>query len=102
LLIKVNGEASWVDLEALEHTDDVDADESGPGHVTNYRGTPGFVCLPRPGGTLVLVNARTVVGVHAAERGGTVLETIRDREIEVAYDAELAVQLLNKARLHVS
>jgi hypothetical protein len=102
MLIKINGEDAWTDLVALESTDDVDADESGVGAITAYRGTPGFVCFARPGGKkLVLVNARHVVGLRAAEGGVCVLETARDREIEVQYDPENAVLLLNRARQHV-
>jgi len=101
LLIKVNGAAEWLDLEKLEYTDAVDADETGPGAITAFRGTPGFVCFPQKGGRLILVNSRHVVGLRATD-AGAVLETARDREVEVFYNPELAVGLLNKARLHVS
>jgi len=98
MLVKLNGDAAWVDVAALEFTHDFDVEEGGPGTITHYHGIPAFVAFTQPDGKLILVNSRHVVALRAVA-GGTLLETARDQEVTVSMGAEKAAGLINKARL---
>lgn len=94
----MNGDAAWVDVGALECTEDVDGEETGAGALASYRGEPGFVCVKREDGALVLINARHVVALRV-EAGLAEVETARGLKIAVAHPSpERCVGLINSAQ----
>jgi hypothetical protein len=94
VLVKIN--ESWVDLAALPFTNDVNAELTGDGAITNYRGQPGFVCLSGGDGRLVLVNCRHVREVRAAGAGTTI--DVGSQQVVVTGSPEWVANLVNQAR----
>lgn len=99
MLVKIDDE--WADPAMVECVFELDADETGPGGTTHFRGESGFVRFDAADGRAVLVNSRAVAALRA-DREWTEVETFRGLKISVEGRPDWVAAVLNGARRRVA